>query len=91
VRERKVPGYNASDILIDIFFDELLKTVIRQEPAYPGVSFFGEVGGQMGLCLGASLLTVAEFMEFFTIACVHCCKKRRASGRVHNIEVISFP
>ena len=46
-----------------IKFGEFANTEITQTPAYPSESLFGDVGGTLGLFLGASLLTVVEVLD----------------------------
>ena len=41
-----------------------------------------DIGGNLGLCVGASLLTVAEFVEFLVMACYFCCKRMRTVGKL---------
>ena len=36
--------------------------------------FIGDIGGQLGLCLGASLLTVLEFLEFMYALIKRTCQ-----------------
>ena len=38
--------------------------------------YVGEVGGQLGLCLGASILTLMEFGEALILITCRCCSKR---------------
>lgn len=46
-----------------VYFQELNYQVIEEIPAYNYESLLGEIGGQVGLCVGASLLTVLEFFD----------------------------
>ena len=48
---------------LKIFFGEMRFTLIEQQSLYTSASLFGELGGQLGLCLGVSLLTIAELMQ----------------------------
>ena len=51
--------------------------------------FSGEVGGQMGLCLGASLITVVELFDFISNIIWHyCCqsKKNRKQITVQSLD-----
>ena len=59
-------------IIVDLVFKELAFTEIRQSAAYPAASLFGDVGGQLGLFIGASLLTLVEMCD---LAIVTLCKK----------------
>ncbi|XP_063404213.1 acid-sensing ion channel 4-like [Mytilus trossulus] len=50
---------------IRIYFKDLSTTVTEQVPKYDGLSsLLANLGGQMGLFLGASLLTITELLEF---------------------------
>lgn len=46
-----------------VYFQELNYQVIEEIPAYEYESLLGEIGGQVGLCVAASLLTVLEFFD----------------------------
>ncbi|CAH3149477.1 unnamed protein product [Pocillopora meandrina] len=46
-----------------VYFQDLNYQVIEETPAYELESLLGEIGGQVGLCVGASLLTVLEFCD----------------------------
>jgi hypothetical protein len=67
-------------IQLFIHYDELGYTAIQQQAAYPLLSAFGEIGGMLGLCLGASLLTVIELIEVFTKLCIQSYRKRHAKN-----------
>ncbi|RMX43030.1 hypothetical protein pdam_00001790 [Pocillopora damicornis] len=59
-----IQGYMSQNMLeLVIYFEELSYHVIEQTPAYDSESLFAEIGGQVGLCVGASLLTVLEFCD----------------------------
>ena len=40
--------------------------------------FSADVGGNMGLFLGCSLLTLCEFVDLIVIMCLRCWRKRNA-------------
>ena len=65
-------------IRVTVFYPTFDMIVMTQEASYMFVSFLADVGGQMGLFLGASLLTVTEFLEFFTMSVF---RKLRDSGK----------
>ena len=63
--------YNKSDYYIEsnfvklnIYFEDMNYESIEQIPAYEFSSLLGDIGGNMGLCIGASLLTVVEVTDF---------------------------
>ncbi|KAL9966661.1 hypothetical protein ACROYT_G024772 [Oculina patagonica] len=51
-------------MLLEIGFKSLSYELQEQQPAYDSNSLFGEIGGNMGLFLGCSLLTICEFFDF---------------------------
>ena len=40
--------------------------------------FTGDIGGQMGLFLGASIITISEFLEFITVFILTKCKGKNS-------------
>ncbi|XP_028407183.1 acid-sensing ion channel 4-A-like isoform X2 [Dendronephthya gigantea] len=55
-------------LAMDIFYEDLNYHVIKQVPAYSLPNLLGEIGGLMGLFLGASILTVLEFFDVGMVA-----------------------
>ncbi|XP_063401431.1 uncharacterized protein LOC134685567 [Mytilus trossulus] len=57
-------NFNKTNFLpIDIFFRELSFMEIKQQEAYDLWAFFCDVGGALGLFVGASAVTLFEFMD----------------------------
>ncbi len=48
--------------------------------------FSAELGGMMGLCLGASILSVSEFVEFLVVMVTRACT--RSSRIPSNIQTV---
>ena len=47
---------------VDIFYQELSYEMVEQQPAFELLSLLSEVGGFLGLLLGASVITVLEMI-----------------------------
>ena len=58
-------------IQVDIFYEELSYQRIEQNIAFEFLSLLSEIGGFLGLLLGASVLTVCELVDFITIMSVN--------------------
>ncbi|XP_048196435.1 acid-sensing ion channel 3 [Perognathus longimembris pacificus] len=57
--------YIAENVLVlDIFFEALNYEMVEQTKAYEMSELLGDIGGQMGLFIGASLLTILEILDF---------------------------
>ena len=41
-----------------------------------------DIGGNLGLCLGASLFSVVEFGEFIVIAIASMCSRMKNAGKM---------
>ena len=57
-------------ISVSVYYPTLDVNIVTQKPSYDLNSFIADVGGQMGLFLGASLLTLSEFFEFFVMCII---------------------
>ena len=62
---------------MDLFFRELSYEVIAQKEAFNMLSLLGEVGGFMGLLLGASILTLCELIDYIAILCLKRCHTKK--------------
>lgn len=51
-------------VKLNIFFEALNYELISQQPAYEVSALLGDIGGNMGLFIGASILTVVEVFDF---------------------------
>ena len=54
---------------VDIFYPELSYEEIQQNVDFELLSLFGEIGGFLGLLLGASVLTVFELIDYILLFC----------------------
>uniref|UniRef100_A0A8C7YL09 Uncharacterized protein n=1 Tax=Oryzias sinensis TaxID=183150 RepID=A0A8C7YL09_9TELE len=61
----KTEQYIGDNILVlDIFFEALNYEKIEQKKAYEIAGLLGDIGGQMGLFIGASVLTILEIFDY---------------------------
>ncbi|XP_051931113.1 acid-sensing ion channel 1B isoform X1 [Hippocampus zosterae] len=84
----KTEQYIADNLLVlDIFFEALNYETIEQKKAYELAGLLGDIGGQMGLFIGASILTVLELFDYLyeVIKYKLCrCVKKKHKGRNNN-------
>ena len=60
---------------VDIFYPELSYEEIEQNVAFGFLSLLSEIGGFLGLLLGASVLTVCELIDFVTLETINKFKR----------------
>lgn len=51
-------------IAINLYFQSFVAQKVFEEPSYGLSEFAADAGGQMGLFLGASIISISEFLEF---------------------------
>ncbi|XP_056121209.1 acid-sensing ion channel 1A [Rhinichthys klamathensis goyatoka] len=51
-------------LVLDVFFEALNYETIEQRKAYEVAGLLGDIGGQMGLFIGASILTILELFDY---------------------------
>ena len=62
---------------VHVYYRSFAKTSTTEKPKMTASDLFGNIGGQLGLCIGASLITIFEFVEFISDACLFLCKRRK--------------
>jgi hypothetical protein len=53
--------------MVDIYFDDLKYTKLEETKADLPASLVSDVGGQLGLWLGCSILTLVELLNFVCV------------------------
>ena len=62
-----MPCYRDNFVLVDVFYKKLEYEEVVEQKAFVLGSLFSEVGGFLGLLLGASILTVCEFIDYIVV------------------------
>lgn len=65
-------GIKENLLELKLYYETLEVTEIHQTPAIPPSVLYSNIGGLMGLFLGASFITIAEFLDFLFM----CIKKK---------------
>ena len=51
--------------------------MVKQLPKFEFINLLSEVGGFLGLLLGASMLTVCELIDYIILKILYSCGKRK--------------
>ncbi|CAD5125832.1 unnamed protein product [Dimorphilus gyrociliatus] len=76
-------------IKMTIYYEDLNVVTFIQSDSYTAEQIFGDIGGQMGLFLGASVLTIAEFCDFIIFALIDKIRCYFKSKKIVNIFQMS--
>ncbi|KAJ7374026.1 sodium channel [Desmophyllum pertusum] len=60
---------------LNVFYQSVITDVTKEKPAYDIHAFGSDIGGNMGLFLGCSLLTLCEFVDLFILLCLRKCNR----------------
>ena len=75
---------------VDIFYQELSYEEIQQNIAFEFLSLLGEIGGFLGLLLGASVLTVCELIDFIALAVTNKFRRNNVDPKEEPTKVETF-
>ncbi|GFS23261.1 acid-sensing ion channel 4 [Elysia marginata] len=67
-----IRNLRSSFINIRIFFESMSVDTLRQQPAVSILDILGTVGGQMGIFLGCSILSIIELIEMGLLISIRC-------------------
>ena len=70
---------------LNIFYKQLAVEEIIQQPAFELLSLFSEVGGSLGLLVGASVLSICEIIDFIIVTISTLCTAKRINTK--NVDV----
>ena len=62
---------------MDIFYQDLSYEEIEQNIAFEFLSLLSEIGGFLGLLLGASVLTVCELVDYTVLLLIRKVKRKK--------------
>ena len=69
---------------VDIFYQDLSYEEIEQNIAFEFLNLLSEIGGFLGLLLGASVLTVCELVDYILLSFLN---KLQAQKRVTPVNI----
>lgn len=83
---------------VEVYFEDLIVQRVTEEPAYDAIRLLADIGGQLGLFLGVSVLSVTEFLMWILDEVkdrLLCCKAvrqvvscdRRQKKTVRDVEL----
>uniref|UniRef100_A0AC34F1D8 Uncharacterized protein n=1 Tax=Panagrolaimus sp. ES5 TaxID=591445 RepID=A0AC34F1D8_9BILA len=72
-------GTNAA--MIEIYYEQMSYETLTERESYLFVNMISDIGGQAGLWLGASVITVFEILAFLTRVCAVYCRRKVSSPK----------
>eukprot|EP00794_Sanderia_malayensis_P017760 gene17760-19533_t len=71
---------------VSFYYDELSEIVYEEKELYPIVNIFSDIGGQMGLLLGASCMSLIEVVCLLVRAIAARFLPKRKGAQISNLE-----
>ncbi|XP_067945377.1 acid-sensing ion channel 1-like [Watersipora subatra] len=95
VEDMRAAGYNGTyEYLVqnvasvNIFFGQMSYQLLTEDIAYTPYDLIANLGGTFGVCLGASLMTLVEFVEFGLLSLYN--RLFRGASKPNRIQVVSY-
>ncbi|TKR63549.1 hypothetical protein L596_027364 [Steinernema carpocapsae] len=79
--------YQKNYALLNVYFDTLNSVLLQEEPAYPILSALIELGGQMVLWLGMSIISAIEMFGLIILTFMYLCCGRKQSVKAAEEEL----
>ncbi|KAI6173379.1 Na+ channel, amiloride-sensitive family and Degenerin family-containing protein [Aphelenchoides besseyi] len=73
-------------VMLEVYYEQMSYEALSEREAYSFVNFLSDVGGQAGLWLGASVITLFEFFYFVVRITTAFCRRRRTHDREFNFD-----
>ena len=74
--------FKSNVVSLRLFFNSMKMEVTTQKPAMAPVQLFSQIGGLLGLFIGASMMTLLEFFDFALVLVLEKLKSKPAQRRV---------
>ncbi|XP_033108977.1 acid-sensing ion channel 5-like [Anneissia japonica] len=72
--------FSKNYILLDVYYEELNLQVFKQTPAMTFSALLSDIGGQLGLFIGGSVITLFEVGQYFSMKGLSvCCNTSRCT------------
>ncbi|XP_031573257.1 acid-sensing ion channel 4-like [Actinia tenebrosa] len=78
--------YRSRFAFVNIFFHSADTEVMREVPAYDFVDFAAGFGGNMGLFLGCSVLTLLEFIDILVVITFEWYRKKQRNVQTFSVK-----
>ena len=93
---RQEPGfqnYDERDLsLLHVYFKDKSIVQFNKDVIYTVEDLIAAFGGLVGLCTGLSLLSIAEFVYFFTLRWgLQLCREKKYKNQLEKLEAATAP
>lgn len=91
-KNKQVTSLRDNVMIVRVYFTSLMVQAFNEEESYTEENFVSDIGGQLGLWVGMSVLTLAEIVELGILIIIGLCKKlKREPTHVIPVNCKSSP
>ena len=80
-------AFRQNFVQVDIFYKKLTEEVVTQMKKFEFLSLLSEVGGFLGLLLGASIMTICEVLDYIMMKVMYAYHAHKKRGHGHVIPM----
>ncbi|VDN19529.1 unnamed protein product [Cylicostephanus goldi] len=81
-----IEWYNSNTLLVEIYYERMNHQVLTESPSYSLVNLVSDIGGQVGLFLGMSIISLLEFATLILLLCCYCGTHKSRKRDIEEIE-----
>ncbi|KAK6047062.1 hypothetical protein COOONC_15434 [Cooperia oncophora] len=78
--------YRKNTLLVEIYYERMNFQVLTESPAYTLVNMVSDAGGQVGLFLGMSIISVIEYLALILLLLCYCATHKSRKREIAEIE-----
>ncbi|ETN76502.1 Amiloride-sensitive sodium channel [Necator americanus] len=78
--------YKKNTLLVEIYYERMNYQVLSESPAYSLVNLVSDVGGQVGLFLGMSIISLIEIATLILLLLCYCATHKSRKMEIEEIE-----
>jgi hypothetical protein len=71
---------------INVYVSDTNVFLTKEEPAMTATQLVSDIGGQLGIWIGVSVLTIAEVLEILILVLMDCCRKTTRGENIKEVE-----
>ncbi|GMR55214.1 hypothetical protein PMAYCL1PPCAC_25409 [Pristionchus mayeri] len=78
--------YKVNTLMVEVYYERMNYQILSESAAYTLVNLISDIGGQIGLFLGMSIISVIEFATLIFLVVYYCCSHKSRKMEAEEAE-----